>query len=213
VKESHRMDLLSTEPLDSHRAPSWVERDDCTLFERNFVPSIYRTACIPSESYLSPPIHFAPRIDSRYCLRPHRANVLSRLLILVVGLPLMLLDIIADAMAAQTDMELTGSFDTCDALLSVAAKPKADVLILSAAPGGLREACRDLLYVYPRARFLGITADGRGAFMYGLRPHRVAIGELTLDGLLAAIRGEMQVGSGVGEELRSIPEQEKSTQM
>jgi hypothetical protein len=125
----------------------------------------------------------------------------------------MLLEIIADALAAETDMELSGSFDTCDALLSVAAKPKADVLILSTAPDGLREACGDLLYVYPKARFLAITADGRGAFMYGLRPHRMAIGELTLDGLLAAIRGEMQDTSGVGEELVSIPDQEKSTQM
>lgn len=49
--------------------------------------------------------------------------------------------------------------------------------------------------------------------MYGLRPNRVAIGELTLVGLLAAIRGEMQGGSGVGDKLVSISEHEKSTQM
>lgn len=86
-------------------------------------------------------------------------------------------------------------------------------MILSTAHGGLSDACRDLLYVYPKARFLAITADGRGAFMYGLRPNRVAIGELTLVGLLAAIRGEMQGGSGVGDKLVSISEHEKSTQM
>jgi len=125
----------------------------------------------------------------------------------------MLLEIITDALAGQTDMQLNGSFDTCDSLLSVVPKPRADVLILSTAPGGLSDACRDLLYVYPKARFLAITADGRGAFMYGLRPHRLAIGELTLDGLLAAIRGELQGGSSAGEEPVSIPEQEKSTQM
>jgi len=103
----------------------------------------------------------------------------------------MLLDIIADAVTGQADMELNGSFDTCDDLLSAAPVPKADVLIVSMKLDRLSVACRDLLYVYPKARFLAITDDGKGAFLYTLRPHGLPVGELTLNDLLAAIRGDV----------------------
>jgi len=126
---------------------------------------------------------------------------LSRLLILFVGVPLMLLEIIADAVAEQTDMEVKDSFDTCDALLSVEPPPTADVLILSTTSDGLAKACGDLLYAYPKARFLAITNDGRGAFLYKLRPQRLAVGELTLDALLAAIRGDVSSPSSAWNEV------------
>jgi hypothetical protein len=112
----------------------------------------------------------------------------------------MLLDIIADAVTGQADMELKGSFDTCDGLLA-ASTPQADVLILSMKLDRLSAACRDLLYVYPRARFLAITDDGKGAFLYALRPHRFPVGELTLNDLLAAIRGDVSNTPGEWNEV------------
>jgi hypothetical protein len=112
----------------------------------------------------------------------------------------MLLDIIADAVTGQADMELKGSFDTCDSLLA-ASTPQADVLILSMKLDRLSAACGDLLYVYPKARFLAITDDGKGAFLYTLRPHRFAVGELTLNDLLAAIRGDVSNTPGEWNEV------------
>lgn len=118
----------------------------------------------------------------------------------------MQVEIISDAVGGQTDMEVIDSFATCDALLSVAPAPKADVLILSTTGDGLPNACRDLLYVYPKARFLAITHGGMGAFLYELRPHRLAVGQLTLEGLRAAIRGDVSSVSSTWNEVIADPQ-------
>ena len=44
------------------------------------------------------------------------------------------------------------------------------------------------LFSSPRSRVLTLSSDARQAFLYELRPHRTALGELSRDRLLEAVR-------------------------
>lgn len=45
----------------------------------------------------------------------------------------------------------------------------------------------EILRAYPRARLVGISAESGAAVMYELRPHRVLLGTLGVDGLADAL--------------------------
>lgn len=96
--------------------------------------------------------------------------------------PPVLQSLIAGLLASDPDVRLV----TADGL-----PPEApDVVVLTRADPENESAALDMLLRAPRSRVLALGADARRSVLYELRPHRVALGELSREALLAAVRGD-----------------------
>ncbi|MGQ0570739.1 MAG: hypothetical protein ACT4P5_14625 [Armatimonadota bacterium] len=92
----------------------------------------------------------------------------------------------------QPDIEIVGELDDPFGLLLEAGRAQADVVILGLHDAEFPGVCTHLLTEYPHIKILGITKDGRRAFLYELRPRKVVVGEVSPQGLLTAIRSAVQ---------------------
>jgi hypothetical protein len=97
-------------------------------------------------------------------------------------MPQMLREIIEQAFRGEPDFEIVGEIDepvldTCP-----------DVLILEVEDGKLPDSYGRLLAYCPRMRVVGLTADGREAFLYELAPRTTPLGALSPAALLEALR-------------------------
>ena len=63
--------------------------------------------------------------------------------------------------------------------------PESDVI---AVDGELSELSRELLRDWPDVRVLLLARDGREGFLWELRPHRVVLGELSIETLRESVR-------------------------
>jgi DNA-binding NarL/FixJ family response regulator len=111
-----------------------------------------------------------------------------RIRVLVADMTPMLRDIISDAVTNETDLELVGTLDVGQPLLSVLTRIEPDVLILRAGSPNDTSLAEEVLARWPRTKVLMITHDGRGAVLHTLRPYRVVLGDVSSESLLAAIR-------------------------
>ena len=96
----------------------------------------------------------------------------------VVDLPQMLSEIVKNILEEAADV----------ALVKPSEREDADVVILPAEGEDLPAAGLMQLARRPKAKVLTITGQGSTAYLYELRPHRTALGEVSADTLLAAIR-------------------------
>jgi len=103
-------------------------------------------------------------------------------------MPRMLCDILADVLSAESDMEVVGVLSSRSKLRATVAETRADVVVLALGDSRLPEDCGRLLHAHPRIRVLGVTSDGRRGFLFGLRPLKVSLGELSPQRLVNAIR-------------------------
>jgi DNA-binding NarL/FixJ family response regulator len=106
--------------------------------------------------------------------------------IVLADLPVMLRQIVRDAVTAEPDMEVIGEFDASG--LFFEALNRADVVI-----AGTREPERSafphsVLSASPAAKVLMIAVADPAATMYELRRHQTALGDLSPSGLVEAIR-------------------------
>jgi hypothetical protein len=63
-----------------------------------------------------------------------------------------------------------------------------DVVVVSSPDPENESVPALMLFRSPRSRVLALSSDARRAFLYELRPHRAALGELGRERLLAAVR-------------------------
>jgi DNA-binding NarL/FixJ family response regulator len=98
--------------------------------------------------------------------------------ILVVGLPRLVRDMIERSIKAQPDMEVVGK----------AGAGSPDFVVCGFDFPWLPDHQRALLEAQPNAKVLGIEAAGGHAYLYEMRAQRVAIGEVSPDDIVAAIR-------------------------
>jgi DNA-binding NarL/FixJ family response regulator len=105
--------------------------------------------------------------------------------VLLFSLPGLLHDVLGQLAAAGPAAALVDARAGED-LLGAAARTQADVIIATqdAAPAATVER---LLAERPRTRLLAVSADGRRGVVHELRAHRVELGELSTDALLAVI--------------------------
>ena len=105
--------------------------------------------------------------------------------VLLYALPGLLHDILGRLAAAGPAVALVDARAGED-LLGAAARTQADVIVAAqdAVPA---EAIERLLAQRPRTRLLAVSADGRRGAVHELRAHRVELGELSADALLAVI--------------------------
>jgi DNA-binding NarL/FixJ family response regulator len=102
--------------------------------------------------------------------------------------PPLLHDVLIDLLASQPDIELIDCTMPFDASPPPPDQKAPDVMILSSRHPENDELPLHLLYSTPQCRVLALRNDARTSFLYELRPHRIFLGELSHDALLAAVR-------------------------
>lgn len=103
-------------------------------------------------------------------------------------MPRMLLDIVTGVLRALDDMEVVDCGETPADPVQTATRTAADLVILGCQEDELTQVGDRLLEVNPRIKVLAVEADGRRAFLYELRPHKVPLGEVSPQTLVRAIR-------------------------
>lgn len=112
--------------------------------------------------------------------------------VLIVALPGILRDIIRGLLADEDDVEVVGDLRETEAVLAFMNRVPTDVVVMGCANSELPESGRRLFDEHPAVRVLCLSADGRRTFLFELRPHRVAIGEVSPDELVATIIGAVR---------------------
>jgi hypothetical protein len=113
---------------------------------------------------------------------------MRRIRILLVGMPRMLLDMISDIIALHREMMVAGKMQDTPDICAAAKKTRADVVVLNEPAIGLPQNHLELLYSRPHLGVLSIASDGRQFFLHKLRPARTALGEVSPESLVQAIR-------------------------
>jgi DNA-binding NarL/FixJ family response regulator len=111
-------------------------------------------------------------------------------------MPPVLLDIVTNAVDAEPDMEIVARFRTREQLFEAIASAPIDVVILGVEEPDDLPLAREILRRSRQALLL-LSIDGRRATMYELQPHKEALGEVSPQGLVAAIRAHASAGSHV----------------
>jgi len=112
-----------------------------------------------------------------------------------VGLPRLLSDIITEMIKVQPDMELVPSKAPLD-MRSHLLKSEADAVMAGLVNDELPPGCEDLMWARPSTALLGIAERGGRAVLYQLRPLVTELGEVSLEGLLAATRTAARIAIG-----------------
>lgn len=104
------------------------------------------------------------------------------------GLPRLLVGIMHDAVAATADMTIVAEFATRSDLIAAAANVEADVWVVSLDSPTAEPALTEHMNRQPGLRILGVTPRHSLLFLYELRPHRTALGNVSPRALLGEIR-------------------------
>ena len=110
--------------------------------------------------------------------------------VLLADMPAMTSEIIRAVLDGHDDIEVVGEPPGGGPLRPLADQSGADVVIVGTVGPELSLACRRLLEERPRTRVIAVAADASEAILYELRPQERALGELSVDGLLAVIRAK-----------------------
>lgn len=106
---------------------------------------------------------------------------------LAVELPV-LRDVLREILAQAPDVELVDGGAQPRPAGEPPERADADVVVITAPDPENETVPAQMLYRFPRSRVLALSGDARHAFLYELRPHRTALGELGRERLLAAVR-------------------------
>lgn len=100
----------------------------------------------------------------------------------------MLGDIVRQVISEQPDMVVVGTLERRGALPDAVDDVGAEVVIVGVEGPELPDVCQELVISHPQIKVLAVSGDGRGAFLYELRPHTTPLGEVSPQGLVDAIR-------------------------
>lgn len=115
-------------------------------------------------------------------------QAVEQIRIVLAELPRMLRDIVSDTITRQSDMLVVDELPRRRDRPASGRRRGVDVVITGLEDGRLDERYTQLMQADPRLKVLGITVDGRRAFLFELRPRRILLGDVSPDGLLDAIR-------------------------
>lgn len=100
----------------------------------------------------------------------------------------MMIELVEQILAPHLEFHIVGRVPTGGDLRAAARRYRADVLIVLQPNNTVTNAGADRMFYRRPLRVLAITHGGRESVLYVLRPHRSALGELSADSLVAAIR-------------------------
>lgn len=95
---------------------------------------------------------------------------------------------------SQPDILAVGRCEGGDTLLAVALESRPDVVILGLRGDRLPACGERVLRQLPELRVLGVTRDQGRGLLCEMRPHCTALGELSVTGLVDAIRSAANAG-------------------
>lgn len=114
---------------------------------------------------------------------------MTHIRIVLLDMPPLLLEMLRDAVAPQGDMEIVGAVADEPNLGTFLENAGADVVVVKRDGALKRSTVHELLYQRPRLRIFEIVDRGRRGFLHELRPRRMALGEISPQRLIDAIRG------------------------
>jgi DNA-binding NarL/FixJ family response regulator len=117
---------------------------------------------------------------------------LNHIRIVLWDMPPLLLEMLRDAIAPEGDMEVVGTAVDEPNLGALLENTGADVVVIKRDGALKRNVFNELLYQRPRLRIFEIVDSGRGGLLHEMRPRRVALGEISPQRLIDAIRGTGQ---------------------
>ena len=136
---------------------------------------------------------------------------MHRIRVLLAGRRVIAMESLGAAIGAESDMELLGVVSSPEALAATVRRGEVDVLITESidaddetADGDEVGPYTELLYECPRMRVLAIALRGPSVVLHELRPHRVTLGNVSLNRLLETIRGDAPTAAAPNERLRGI---------
>jgi DNA-binding NarL/FixJ family response regulator len=112
----------------------------------------------------------------------------DRIRVLPARLPDMMLDALKRVEEAEPDIEVVEETGVGVDLLVAAGQTRTDIVVMGLAGSAFPGICSHLLAEYPHLKILGISAADHRGFLYELRTHEAALGEITPHNLLAKIR-------------------------
>jgi len=118
---------------------------------------------------------------------------LRRTRILLADLPRLLREIVSDALAAESDMEVVGSVTGRPSLDRVVDEEEVDVIVIGHDDPRLATA---LLRQLPPVAVIAVTGDERETGLYELRLRRVPLPEISPTQLVETIRHTMETWAG-----------------
>lgn len=114
---------------------------------------------------------------------------MNHIRIVLWDMPPLLLEMLRDAIAPQGDMEVVGATADEPNLGALLESTEVDVVVVKRDGALKRNAVDELLYRRPRLRIFEIVDGGRRGLLHEMRPRRVALGEISPQRLIDAIRG------------------------
>ncbi len=108
----------------------------------------------------------------------------------------MLRDTFTQLVAGQPDMEFVGDLADPLSLLLAAGQTRPDAVIVRLQDSEFPGICSHLLSEHPHIKVVGVTADGRSACLYELRPQKMSLGEVSPPEVLDAIRAAVRSQAG-----------------
>jgi hypothetical protein len=105
--------------------------------------------------------------------------------ILLVALPRMLEEIVAQMLRSQRGIEIAGAVRTVDRLPRKVARARPDVVVLG---GDDPPLAAELLEHSPHLKVLAVAEEGQDSWLYSLIPERTRLGALSSARLVRAVR-------------------------
>jgi DNA-binding NarL/FixJ family response regulator len=139
---------------------------------------------------------------SRIAPRPHCSRVLfvgasvEQIRVLIGDMPRMMRELVGAAVSGAPDITLVGSAHGGEPLAASLDRTTADVLIVGVPHNGISSTIDSLLYDHPRLTLLTIGEHGRSTELHELRPHSIALGEVSPTELVDAIRASARAKAG-----------------
>ncbi|MDQ6610861.1 MAG: hypothetical protein M3Y64_00390 [Gemmatimonadota bacterium] len=112
---------------------------------------------------------------------------MSQIRVVIASMPRLLHDIVHSVLSAESDIVIADSRASTREIPAADALRHTDVVIV-AEPEFAEMDYESMLYQHPRVRVVAIAGDGREAALYELRPARIALGELSPQTLVQAVR-------------------------
>jgi DNA-binding NarL/FixJ family response regulator len=108
--------------------------------------------------------------------------------VVLADMPRLTRELIRRALEEEPGVQVVREVSDADlSLRQLIEETEAEVVIAETDTGLLAE-CRDLLDERAPLRVLALSADGRGAHLYGVQPYEIAVDEFSFDFVFEAVR-------------------------
>lgn len=108
----------------------------------------------------------------------------------------LLSDIITEVMSQHVDLNIIAQFDNRDPIFNRLPALAADLVVIGLRTGETDEIAALALKAVPAAKVIGISSDGRNAYLHEMRPYRALMFDFSPSELIAALRGPSSGSAG-----------------